>query len=136
VTAGMPSDTERRAIEHDCARLIALYANLSDDGRWEEAAKLFVEHGTLVRPTAPDHPIVGRQAILAAFKARPARMARHVYSNVLIDVVGSTSANGSSTVLLFTGAAPPIVGLYHDRFCLAEAGWRFLQRRGSLTFKN
>jgi hypothetical protein len=136
VTADFPSDSDRRAIEHDCARLIALYANLSDEGRWEEVAELFVEHGTLVRPAAPDQPIVGRQAILAAFRARPARIARHVCSNVVIDVDGQTSAGGVSAMLLFSGSGAPLVGSYHDRFCLVEAGWRFLERRGSLTFRS
>ena len=125
---------DRRAIEHDCARLIALYANLNDEARWDEVAALYAEDGVMVRPTAPDAPTVGRDAILAAFKARPPRTTRHVCSNVVIDVENSDAARGVSAMLLFTGAAEPLVGSFHDRFVLTADGWRFAERRGSLLF--
>ena len=125
---------ERRAIEHDCARLIALYANLNDEARWDEVAALYAEDGVMVRPTAPDAPTLGRAAILAAFKARPPRVTRHVCSNVVIDVDSETTAHGVSAMLLFTGAAAPLVGSFHDRFVRTADGWRFAERRGSLLF--
>lgn len=125
---------DRRAIEHDCARLIALYANLNDEARWDEVAALYAEDGVMVRPTAPDAPTVGRAAILAAFKARPPRVTRHVCSNVVIDVESDDAARGVSAMLLFTGAAEPLVGSFHDRFVLTADGWRFAERRGSLLF--
>jgi hypothetical protein len=89
---------DRRAIEHDCARLIALYANLNDEARWTEVAALYAEDGVMVRPTAPDAPTVGRAAILEAFKARPPRVTRHVCSNVVIDVESEDIARGVSGV--------------------------------------
>ena len=125
---------ERRAIEQDCARLIALYANLNDEARWDEVAALYADDGVMVRPTAPDAPTQGRAAILAAFKARPARVTRHVCSNVVIDVDSETTARGVSAMLLFTGAAAPLVGSFHDRFVRTADGWRFAERRGSLLF--
>ena len=125
---------ERRAIEHDCARLIALYANLNDEARWDEVAALYADDGVMVRPTAPDAPTQGRAAILAAFKARPARVTRHVCSNVVIDVDSETTAHGVSAMLLFTGATGPLVGSFHDRFVRTADGWRFAERRGSLLF--
>jgi hypothetical protein len=125
---------DRRAIEADCARLIALYANLNDEARWDEVAALYAEDGVMVRPTAPDAPTVGREAILAAFKARPPRVTRHVCSNVVIDVESEDAARGVSAMLLFTGAAEPLVGSFHDRFVLTADGWRFAERRGSLLF--
>src|SRR6185369_4304757 len=85
---------ERRAIEWDCARLVALYANLNDAARWEEVAALYTEDGIMSRPTAPDSPIVGRAAILAAFHGRPARKTRHLCSNVVIEILSSTDARG------------------------------------------
>lgn len=126
---------DRRAVEHDCARLIALYANLNDEARWDEVAALYAEDGVMFRPTAPDQPVAGREAILAAFKARPPRTTRHVCSNVVIDVEGPATARGTSAMLLFTADGPPLVGSFHDRFRLTAAGWRFAERRGSLTFK-
>lgn len=131
----MIEDAERRAIEHECARLVALYANLNDEARWDEVAALYAEDGVMYRPTAPDQGVVGREAILAAFKARPPRTTRHVCSNVVIDVEGPATARGTSAMLLFTAAdAAPLVGSFHDRFCLTAEGWRFAERRGSLIF--
>lgn len=125
----------RRAAEHDCARLIALYANLNDEARWEEVAALYAEDGVMYRPTAPDQGVEGREAILAAFKARPPRTTRHVCSNVVIEVETETTARGTSAMLLFTGDGAPLVGSFHDRFVLTADGWRFAERRGSLLFK-
>ncbi|MCY1672620.1 nuclear transport factor 2 family protein [Novosphingobium sp. SL115] len=126
---------QRRAAEQDCARLIALYANLNDDARWDEVVALYAEDGVMFRPTAPDAGIEGRAAILAAFKARPARTTRHVCSNVVIDVDSENSARGTSAMLLFTGEGAPLVGSFHDRFVRTAEGWRFAERRGSLIFK-
>lgn len=124
----------RRAAEADCARLIALYANLNDEARWDEVAALYAGDGVMFRPTAPDAPVAGREAILAAFKARPPRTTRHVCSNVVVDVESETTARGTSAMLLFTGEGAPLVGSFHDRFVLTADGWRFAERRGSLTF--
>lgn len=127
---------ERRAIEADCARLVALYANLNDAARWDEVAALYAEDGVMVRPTAPDAPVSGRAAILAAFRARPPRVTRHVCSNVVIDVDSVDSARGESAMLLFTGGPAPLVGSFHDRFVRTAQGWRFAERRGSLLFQD
>lgn len=128
------TEEERRAAEHDCARLIALYANLNDEARWDEVSALYAEDGVMVRPTAPDAPIQGREAILAAFKSRPARTTRHICSNVVITVESPDTASGVSAMLLFTGAAAPLVGSFRDRFVRTAEGWCFAERRGSLTF--
>lgn len=126
---------ERRGIEADCARLIALYANLNDAADWQGVADLYVLDGRMARPTAPNDWVEGRDAILAAFLARPARVTRHICSNVVIDVLSATEAVGESAMLLFAGDSAPKVGSFHDRFVLDAAGWRFAERRGSLTFQ-
>ncbi|MEP6785306.1 MAG: nuclear transport factor 2 family protein [Sphingomonadales bacterium] len=128
------SDTDRRAIEWDCARLINLYANANDAGDWEAVASLYALDGIMTRPTAPDDPIVGSAAILAAFRARPARTTRHICANIVIEVESATAARGESAMLMFTGASAPLVGSFHDRFILTATGWRFAERRGSLVF--
>ena len=125
---------ERRAIEWDCARLVARYANLNDEGRWEELAALYAEDGVMTRPSAPDVEILGRAAILAAFRARPPRTTRHFCSNVVIDVEDADHARGTSAVVLYTGATPPAVGSFHDRFVRTAEGWRFRERRGTMIF--
>lgn len=128
------TEDQRRAIEADCARLIALYANLNDEARWEDVAALYTDDGLMTRPTAPDAPIVGRAAILAAFQARPPRKTLHVCSNVVIDVEDHASARGTSAMVLFTEGGVPLAGSFHDRFVLTADGWRFAERRGSLAW--
>ena len=135
----------RLAIEWECARLVNLYANLNDAGRWHEVAALYTEDGAMARPAAPDALISGRDAILASFLSRPARVTRHICSNIVTEVLGEDEARSESAILLFTGAqvadglprldpGPPKVGAYHDRLVRTEEGWRFAERRGSLLF--
>lgn len=128
------NDAEPRAIEQDCARLIALYANLNDAADWEAVAALYAPDGRMSRPTAPDDWIEGQAAILTAFQARPPRTTRHICSNVVIEVLGPDQAEGESAMLLFTGDGPPKIGSFHDRFVRTGGGWRFAERRGTLTF--
>jgi hypothetical protein len=125
---------EERAIEHECVRLVAHYANLNDESAWEELADLFVAEGRLARPTAPDEVIVGRDAILAAFRARPARRTRHLCTNVVIRVISEREAAGECAIALFLAEDKVKVGTFRDRFRLTEQGWRFAERRGTLTF--
>jgi SnoaL-like protein len=126
---------QRHSIEWECARLINLYALLNDEARWEEVAELYAADGVMTRPSAPEEPVIGREAILAAFNARPPRTTRHVCANIVIDVESPRSALGQSAMLLFTNAeGPPLVGGFDDRFVLTEEGWRFAERRGYLKF--
>ena len=130
------TDDARRAIEWDCATLINLYAILNDAARWAEVAALYTEDGSMTRPSAPDAPIVGRDAILAAFESRPARTTRHVTANIVVTVLDADTATATSAMLLFTAAdAPPLVGGFADLLHRVPGeGWRFAERRGSLTF--
>lgn len=128
------SPEERRAIEWECARLIAQYANLNDSGRWEELAMLFTEDGVMSRPSAPEAIIRGRQAILESMRARPPRRTRHVCSNIVVDVTSSTEACSESAMLLFAEFASPLAGSFEDRFVLTQHGWRFAERRGRLAW--
>ena len=52
----------------------------------------------------------------------------------MITVESADTASGVSAMLLFTGASAPLVGSFHDRFVRTAEGWRFAERRGSLTF--
>ena len=129
------TDDERRAIEWECARLINLYANLNDEARWEEAVALYAEDGLMTRPTAPDAPIVGREALLAAFRARPPRTSQHVVGNIVVEVESEQAASAKSVILLFTSKdGAPLIGIYRDRFVRTDEGWRFAERRGALTW--
>ncbi|MBT0670847.1 nuclear transport factor 2 family protein [Novosphingobium profundi] len=123
-----------RAIEHDCARLVARYANRNDAADWDAVTALYAPEGRMARPSAPDDWICGREAIFAAFTARPARTTRHVCSNVEITVLDADTATGESAMLLFTGEAVPKVGSFLDRFVRTDDGWKFAERRGLMTF--
>ena len=137
-------------IEWGCSRLIQSYANLVDAGRWEEVAALYEVDGIMARPSAPDQLIVGRSAILAAFLERPARYSRHFCANIVVEPDSASSARAQSRILLFTAeqgwtadgpgalprlSGPPLVGEYADRLVRGEAGWRFAERRGRLSFR-
>lgn len=103
-------DDQGRAVEADCARLIRLYANLADAGRWGEVAAPCTEDGRFARPSRPGEFVAGRAAILASFTARSPRPQRHVFANV-------------------------VVGSYIDRLVRIAEGWRFAERVGALDFR-
>ncbi len=128
------SPEDVRAIEHDCAKLVARYANRNDAADWDAVAALYAPEGRMARPSAPDDWICGREAILAAFAARPPRTTRHVCSNVDITVLDADTATGESAMLLFTGESLPKIGSFLDRFVRTDEGWRFAERRGLMTF--
>ncbi len=137
---------ERHGIEWACTRLINLYTLLNDANDWEAVASLYAPDGSMARPSAPDKPIVGREAILAAFLSRPSRAARHVVSNIVVEVESATEASAYSVLTLFQGIANPegglplrdpngpLVGYYKHRLVLTDKGWRFAERVGGLDF--
>ena len=95
---------ERLLIEHEITRRIHLYARLNDAGEFSALAALYTENGRFARPTDPDNFIEGRKAILASFLARPARLGRHVMTNIVVEAESATTARAVSTILLFLGA--------------------------------
>lgn len=135
------NDTERLSIERACMRLITQYAYLNDERNYDALVQLFAEDAVLCRPSAPDQEIVGRAAILEAFKKRPADTATfHVCSDMLIDVVDARTAHARSRILMLSTtlrdgvpgeAKTPVPGTFRDRLQLTEEGWKFAERRGS-----
>ena len=129
------------------AELITRYAILNDAGDWEAVAALYTADGRMSRPVAPDDFIVGRPAILAAFRARPRRASRHIVANIVVELETDNRAGASSQILLFTGTPkeasalavlsvnPPLVGTFDDQLVKTAAGWRFAVRRGKLDFQ-
>lgn len=130
-------------VKQACADLVARYAYLNDERRFEELAALFTEDAVLCRPSAPDQPIGGRAAILAAFRKRPPdALTFHVCSDILVEVQDARTAHARSRILLLSATRPadgllagvaagvPVPGVFRDRFALTDAGWRFAERRG------
>lgn len=130
-------------IRQVCTDLIVRYAYLNDERRYEELAALFTEDAVLYRPSAPEQGIVGRPAILEAFRKRPLEtMTFHVTSDILVEVEDEERAQARSRILLLSGtraqdggALPldvraPVPGVFRDRFVLTSQGWKFAERRG------
>jgi ketosteroid isomerase-like protein len=138
----MKEDAMHSAARQACTGLISHYAYLNDERRFDDLAALFTDDAVLYRPSAPDQAVIGRAAILAAFRKRPAdAMTFHVCSDVIIDVQGADLALGQSRILLLSATRPeqgasappanmPVPGVFRDRFVRTAAGWKFAERRG------
>ena len=141
------TETERRAIELDCERLIKRYVNLSDAQDWPALAALYTEDARFARPSQPGVFIEGREAILASFLARAPRAQRHVVANVVVDVESTDHARAFSVIVLYQGdrapegelpamdAKSPLVGTFSDELVRTPEGWRFAERVGGLDFR-
>ena len=141
------TEDERRAIEVDCERLIKQYINLNDAQDWEAVAALYTEDARFARPSQPDNFAVGREAILAGFRARPARAQRHVMANIVVDVEDAEHARAFSVIVLYMGDAAddgglpaisansPLIGTFTDKLVRTPEGWRFAERVGALDFR-
>ena len=109
------------------------FALLNDAHDHDDLAAMFTEAGSFARPTEPERPIVGRDAIRAFFRDRPKRKTLHVVSNIVVDLIPDGSAIASSYVLLFTPETL-LVGGFKDRLVLEDSHWLFLERRGEVAF--
>jgi hypothetical protein len=135
------------AAKAEIAELITRYALLNDTADWDAVAALYTEDGRMSRPTAPDEFISGRAAILQALRSRPRRISRHIVANILVSLESARRARATSQVLLYLGTAAddgglpqlsagsPLIGGFEDTLVHTAAGWRFLERRGSLDFR-
>lgn len=135
----------RQSIERSCQTLVLRAAHCADTGNAQAHAQLFTPDGVLMRPNAA--PLVGREAIAAAYAQRPAdRITRHLVTNTLVDVVSPTQAHALSYVLLWSGstdsAAGPqgrqahpkqMVGEFKDVLVQGPQGWLIQQREASFV---
>lgn len=141
------TEDERRAIELDCEKLIKRYVNLNDAQDWEAVAALYSEDARFARPSKPGEFVVGREAILASFTARPPRAQRHVIANTVVEVEDADHARAFSVIVLYMGDLPedgglpvmdpksPLVGTFTDKLVRTPEGWRFAERVGGLDFR-
>ncbi|HSV47291.1 MAG TPA: nuclear transport factor 2 family protein [Ramlibacter sp.] len=126
-------------IEHACQKLVFEAAARADANDAAGLAALFAQDAVLVRPDS--QLLTGREAIQAAYAARPAgRITRHLVTNVRVEVASPTAASAVSYVLLAAGsesdASGPqgrpmprlVVGEFHDRFSLIDGDWRIARR--------
>lgn len=135
--------TDRMNIERECSRLILTYAYLNDERNFQLLASLFTEDALLYRPASPMQAIIGRTAILEAFKKRPLDTTTfHVCGDIVVDVENDNEATARSRILLLSGTRasdhtaptdikPVVPGSFRDRFQLTEDGWKFKERHGA-----
>ncbi|MHB0775235.1 nuclear transport factor 2 family protein [Halomonas sp. WWR20] len=131
-------------IERACTRLVLDAADYTDRQDYAGLAALFQAQGKLYRPTAPEEPIEGREAILAAYQARPPhRFTRHFCSNIRVTVESPERAHVHCYVQVFAANTQHdkdgyfgwplegrvMIGEFAD-ICVAEQGnWHFAERR-------
>jgi hypothetical protein len=140
-------ELDRMLVERSCERLIMEYSRLVDFGEAAAVADLFTEDA---RWEGTDLVLSGREEIRAWFEKREAiarRVSRHVFTNVTIDVLSETEAEGLSYMINYRHDRPegdetmPVVmevpkwmGEARDTFRLTDHGWRFASRRVEPAF--
>jgi hypothetical protein len=138
------TEIEEAAIGWAVMQLVHRATALTDAERWDALVELFTEDAVFVRPSAPDQPIQGRAAILESLCARPLRTARHVVSNVVVDIISETEACARSTLTLFAGPpgkgviqADPVIaiGSFEDNVRKVGTSWLFTRRGGAITLR-
>lgn len=138
---------ERQIIEWECRQLALRFTAHCDRQEWRAACGMLTEDAVFARPTDPDKPLVGREAILAAFEARPAvRITRHICTNLIVTARSDTEATGHLYALLYTGDSRnddgdvtiaderQLVGEFQDEYVRTEDGWRIAKRVGKIVF--
>lgn len=136
---------QQRTVEAECLRLTTAFAVHLDNRRYDEVVDLFTPDA-LYNPRGT--PYRGRAEIMGYLNGRPAtRRSRHVIANQLVRVVDERTAEGSCVLLYFVQEGAPaddvpapldgieLIGDYHDRFVLTEAGWRISRRIGTVVFQ-
>ena len=144
-------DLERLLIERACGRLVTSFSHHVDHGQAARIADLFAEDGEFTAPGVVT--LRGRDELregLGRRQEKSLRAARHVCSNLLIDVLGRDHAEGVVYVAIYrhefgegedpTGPAPlgpPLMlGEYRDRFVPTDRGWRFARREVRVAFRS
>ncbi len=127
-------------IEAGCLRVIHAAAAFIDGNDFDAFCGLFVPEGLLQRPDGS--VLKGRDAILAAYKARPAwRMSLHVISNTRFSDVSENGCRATSLVTLWASdsrtdagpqgravAQPLVLGEFDDSFVPDGSDWRIARR--------
>jgi SnoaL-like domain len=133
----------RRAAEHDCARVATrFFTNLDAtdyEGTWAQMAP-----GGIWKRSGKS--LDGREIFLAAMAQRPkALVIRHLLSNFIVDFSGDNNAKSDFclTVFRFIGdpggkpapiSLPSAVAAFHATFVRVEDEWKILELSGETLF--
>ena len=111
--------------------LVALHAQLIDDGNVDERVKLYTEDGELVYAGVSS---VGREALAKAFASTvdPQRLGRHMCVNTVVDLDDGRAEVRTDFMLVrasSTGVRVAAAGRYLDVMEKHAGQWLFRQRR-------
>jgi hypothetical protein len=137
---------QRAVIQWECQQHLNKISLLTDRQDWEALAMCYTEDGVLARPSDPRHPIVGRDAILASFKARPPRSTAHLLGNSVFDLVEADFVRVVSRVWLVSGPQSEthgavisdsqlLAGTFIDELVHDGDRWLTSRRDGSVELK-
>jgi hypothetical protein len=131
------TDTERAAIEFQCASLCNAFAYHLDHREFEPLVQLFAEDGVFVRN---GEDLRGQDAIRKAYAKRPPATTMHFVSNFHASSVSTHRVRSSvynmvvhamgvsAEPLIFNPASSIRLLDFADEFTLTPAGWRFASR--------
>ncbi len=136
---------EHAVIQWECQQLLNRMTMLMDQKQWQALANCYTQDAVLSRPSDPNNPICGRQAILESFTARPARASAHIIVNSVFTIIGQANVKADSRVWLISGPAdastpviansPLLIGSFIDHIKRQENLWLVAQRDGSIEMK-
>ncbi|MFA7625241.1 MAG: nuclear transport factor 2 family protein [Pusillimonas sp.] len=140
-----PIIPENLAVQVVCKDLVARSAQYSDQQDYASFVQLFTEDAVLTRPGGS--PLVGRDAILASYRSKPAeRLTLHFVTNTVVTDITASSASMSSYVLLWSSStdlpveafgrkanARQVAGMFEDRVVLTDHGWKIAERRAKFS---
>ncbi|MCA0424714.1 MAG: nuclear transport factor 2 family protein [Proteobacteria bacterium] len=130
------------ATEWSCAKAIQKYAKGADSNDAEMFTGAFTPDGVWVRPDGQE--IKGHDALRTFLLARPTGgFARHIISNIVVDVLDASTAVAASLATVLKYPAPAnlplttkpatMLACYDDQLRLcADGQWRIARRRVTL----
>jgi ketosteroid isomerase-like protein len=141
-------DAERikqAVIQWECQQLLNLMTNLMDQQQWQALALCYTEDAILSRPSDPNNPIRGRQAILESLIARPPRTSGHSIVNSVFTITAQDEVTAVSRVWLISGPVdetspvvantPLLIGSFTDQIKRQGNQWLVAHRDGSIEMK-
>lgn len=136
---------ENAVIQWECQQLLNRMTILMDQQQWQALANCYTQDAVLSRPSDPDNPICGRQAILKSLTARPPRTSAHMIVNSVFTIISREYLRANSRVWLISGPAdasspviansPLLIGSFTDHIKRLENQWLVAQRDGSIEMK-
>ena len=139
-------DTERRAVEADCTKLMRQSVVFLDRRQYEPLARLFGPDGEWVRG---GKPYAGFDAIMGSLNERAENMLiRHLLTNIVVTAEDEARATGIGYFLVFKAlgedgepplpaplTSPSMVAEMRDTYRRGPEGWYIARRETARIFE-